>query len=637
VTGSGGEVAPRLANLNGGDDLEIVLADSSGRLSVLDERGRPLPSFNRGQPQSTRRYALVGGHNRPSSSLGGFPREPFRTPAIGDITGDGDPEIVASAGEHVYAWHHDGRRVREFPVRIDRGLSEPCKRGRRAKPCFNAERRAITEENHIKRGFLGSVALADLDEDRRLDVVVGSLDQHVYAWDGRGRRLRARDADGRFPVKLSTPGTIGAEIVTSPAIADLDGDADPEVVIATNEIVEAASEPPDTPEGIPDALAQGATGSSVIYAIHADGRPVDGWPVKVGVLAGDLLPLVFPGSDAAALDADGDPDDDEVAVSAATGAAKVVDGDGSTIAVLSNAVTPSANVTDASLQGNTADYPSVGDLGTGSPSVIKGGYSLMGAANLLAANQNFPFNHTLQAWNPRSGDYLPGFPVATDDFMLLSQPAIAKVDRAGTGRQALTGTGLYQLHAYGRTGTEPPGWPKFLGGWVQPTPAVGDIDADDRLEVTAVTREGWAFVWDTPAPTCQSGRTTTNGEWWTSHHDEHGTANYRADSRPPSRPGEVNVRRGGSRVTMSFRRSGDDVRCGEAQAYEVRGANRPIRTGAEFRDARPVRAGGPAEGTPGPREELAVRRTRFRFLAIRARDDAGNVSFVRSARLRARR
>ena len=62
-------------------------------------------------------------------------------------------------------------------------------------------------------------------------MVTGSLDQHVYAWDGEGESLPG------FPAKLESEDAAGAEIVTSPAIAELDGEAPPEVVLATNEVI----------------------------------------------------------------------------------------------------------------------------------------------------------------------------------------------------------------------------------------------------------------------------------------------------------------------------------------------------------------------------------------------------------------
>ena len=138
--GTGGEASPRLFDLNGDNTLDTVLADSSGELRVLNHDGQPLPSFNNGQPVRTGLYPNV--HlGADSYNTVDPPREVLRTPAIGDIDGDLEPEIVDSAGEHVYAWEADGSAVAGFPVRIDPALSRPQDR---------------TRNNHIKRGFTAS-------------------------------------------------------------------------------------------------------------------------------------------------------------------------------------------------------------------------------------------------------------------------------------------------------------------------------------------------------------------------------------------------------------------------------------------------------------------------------------------------
>jgi hypothetical protein len=584
-SGTGGESSPRLADLDADDRLDVLLPTSAGELHVLRADGTPLPSFNGGRPVRTEPYAVAAAH----AGAGGLgegvlaepPLEPLRVPVVGDVTGDGDPEILVTAGERLYGWARDGRVLPGFPRRIDPALSEPCVPGV-PKPCFEARDRAITSAKHLKRGFLGSPALADLDGDGKLEVVAGSLDQHVYAWDGAGRPVPG------FPARLdSGKPEDGAEIATSPAVAELDGTPGDEIVLATNEVLDARRELPDrlSLEDLGSLLTSTATGSTPVYAIDGNGKTLPGWPVEIGTLTGDILPLVVPSHDAAVVDVDGD-GRDEVSISAATGAARLVAADGSTIKSFQQVPGPDAQITDRSLQLNLADYPAIGRLQAGEPpAVVKGGLSTNGVVNLLAVNQNLPFNHTVQAWSlgasrndPRAGTYLPGYPVATDDYQLLSQPALAKVDGSGGGRQALVGTGLYQLHAYGALGAEPKGWPKFLGGWIQSTPAVGDVDGDGRLDVLAFTREGWGFAWGTDAPACSVGGAATNEEWWTFHHDEHGTARHGHDARPPSRPGPLTVERCRRRPADRVRRRRRRPECGRRRPTRSPGRPGPSTT-----------------------------------------------------------
>jgi hypothetical protein len=619
VSASGGEVSPRLYDLNGDNALDVVLGTTTGELFVFEASGRPLQSWNGGRPVTTRPYAQWSAHAGSAPGLGqvGPLGEALRTPAIGDVTGDGEPEVVATAGEHIYAWHRDGSRVRGFPQRIDPAFSHQCKGA--APRCFAPADRLLTRDNHVKRGFMASPALADLNEDGTLDIVGPSLDQRVYAWDGRGRDLPG------FPVRIdSGDAADGGEIVASPTIADLDGDGDPEIVVATNELLDA--EFPDSPNIDPNDLlglfVQSATGTSATYALHGNGKPVDGWPVKTGALAGDLLPVVFPGEDAAAGDL-APRKGDEVAIFAGTGFVRLVGGDGRVIRGFASTPDADSRVSDTTPVLNLADYPSIGRLtDEQGPSLIKGGIGLAGAANLLATNQNLPFNHSVQAWDAATGEYRPGYPVATDDFQLLSQPAIAKV--GGSGRQALVGTGLYQLHAYGAGGDEPSGWPKFTGGWLFATPSVGDIDGDGELDVTTATREGFAFAWRTGVDACGDG-SPTNDEWWTFHHDEHGTARYGHDARPPGAPRALDRTRRGRTVRLSWRAPGDDWLCGDSARFRIVGGKGPI-DGPD--DGRVLES-----GNAGKQGALVSRSFELpagvRRLGIVYRDEAGNWGHAR--------
>ena len=254
------------------------------------------------------------------------------------------------------------------------------------------------------------------------------------------------------------------------------------------------------------------------------------------MLAGDLLPLVLPGHDAAVLDSDGD-GDDEVSVSAATSiAGQGASSSTATARPISTYSTRAANTPDQGPVLNLADYPSIGDLsGDGTPAVVKGGLTLNGVANLLAVNQNLPFSHVEQAWDPTTGQQLPGFPRATDDFQLLSQPRRSHASpdpglapRRSSAPACTSCTPTAPTAPRRRAGRSSP------AAGSQATPAVGDADGDGDLDVTALTREGWSFLWDTGVAACGG----SNNEWWTFHHDERDTANYGTDARPPGTPTE---------------------------------------------------------------------------------------------------
>ena len=68
-----------------------------------------------------------------------------------------------------------------------------------------------------------SPAVADLDGDGRLEVIIGSKDHKVYIWDAEGRL---------FP---GWPKATGGPISSSPAVGDLDGDGTLELVIGSKD------------------------------------------------------------------------------------------------------------------------------------------------------------------------------------------------------------------------------------------------------------------------------------------------------------------------------------------------------------------------------------------------------------------
>src|SRR5439155_14701864 len=332
----GGEAAIKLAHLGSchaerpaaARELQVSVATSAGEVQVYCEDGSTFPGFPvQAQVQSNATPHLAA----PGLQAVPPPRPTMPTPAVGDIDGDGAAEIVVAAGEKVYAWRSDGTLQPGFPVSVDTSLSAPAVR---------------SETNHVKTGIFASPALSNLHDDLKssrcdgkLDIVVAALDGRVYVWDWQGR-LRSG-----FPVRLidsSEAKPIGTESITTPTLADLDGDGFTDIVVASNEVYSDDFDPAEfqrlmehltAPLGLPSALAgtfldqafTQATGSTRSYAVqhdgndHAGGPFLPGWPIRLGVLVPDILPLVGPGFMAAAADLDGDPSTLEVVTGTSTG------------------------------------------------------------------------------------------------------------------------------------------------------------------------------------------------------------------------------------------------------------------------------------------------------------------------------
>ena len=601
--GTGGEASERLWDVDGDNRLDVVLADSSGALRVLDRRGEPLAAFNGGRPVHTRVLAPV----RPEAP--GFdrvepPREPLRTPAIGDIDGDLEAEIIDSAGEHVYAWNLDGTEVPGFPVRVNPDFSRPQDR---------------TRENHVKRGFIASPALADLQGDAALEIVIGALDQHVYGWNGRGEAIAG------FPVKLRDPSLPGAEIITTPAVGDITGDGRPEIVTPTAEFDDNPSAPgaPDGPTDLPgllqggliNILANAIGGSGRTYALDATGHVLPGWPIKPNGAVPDALPLVAPSYDHVLGNLDDDPQL-EIVGGVVSGDVEAYEADGSTRTTFDSSPGGGEHA-DKSKVLNLFENPLAADL-DGQPGleVVRGGMTLNGLVNLgIAVGQNLPYNHVVQAWSGATGQSLPAYPQAVEDYQLLSSPSVADVSDA-PGRELLVGTGLYLLRNLNATGQEGSGFPKFTGGWIFAVPAVGDIDGDNRLDIATLTREGNAFAWKTDSPVCG-----TNDEWWTSRHDERSTGAHGTDSRPPAVPAGIALGAGETSRRLRWTVPGDDWQCGTPNRLRILTADTPI-TGAADGS---VLVDAPAEGSAGAAASRVVPSAPIRAeLAVVYRDENGN-------------
>jgi len=231
------------------------------------------------------------------------------SPRVGDLDGDGDMEVVlATADGLIYAFRHDGGAV--LP------------------DCAGPHGFIAVASGHISR----TPALADLDGDGTLEVVVVSDDGMLHAWhvtddDGNGH---ADPVSDHFPVEIGGPAS------APPIVADLDADYGLEIaatsrggdlvivdqagrhvgtspysfgVLVLDDVTMAAGDLDGDDES---ELVLSTTNRGWVTALNADGTPLPGWPVDVPgwenetvrVLLGDLdrssdgrLDIVAAGSD----------------------------------------------------------------------------------------------------------------------------------------------------------------------------------------------------------------------------------------------------------------------------------------------------------------------------------------------------
>lgn len=595
--GTGGEAPLSYADLDGDNVPELVVPGEDGLLRVFDAEGNDFPGF----PVATgTQYQAADHGNAPgfaALAASAPPREILRGAAVADLDDDGIPEIIDTAGIHIYVWQADGTMRDGFPVALDMDN------------CAAAEQRQ--PDIHRKCGFLGSPAVGRLKgSDKPPVITAAGLDGHLYAFRADGSALSG------YPVNLVDPGQpadaqVLAESVNSPAIGDLDDDGFDDVVIASNESYDA--EDPDfgsiaggPQEALIQVLAEAAGGSSRVYAISGKtGEFLPGWPIHLNGVIQTILPLIGPGHNTALATVGGQK---TIAVSTTGGAVGLYGVDGTLLRNMQSSVPGAAsNATDKTGQLSLFEYGTFGDIdGTGSVDIAHYGLSLLGAANLLLVGQNFPYNHLIGAYDANTGVALPAYPVVTDDYQFLSSSNIGKV-ADGLSNQILAGTGLGLVHAYdGLTGLDAAEFPKQTGGWLFAPP---ELSRDSRL--AAITREGYLFEWDVAAaPRCQS-------EWPSFRHDAHNTGNYDADGTPPGAVRNLTAARSDAgAVSVSWIAPGDDGLCDDS----------PVTTYRISVNGTPQDDTGPAPQPAGSTQTIALADGASN-ITVQGVDEAGNVGY----------
>lgn len=454
--------SPALADINNDTFLEIIVATNNGHIVAVDHNHNILWDTD----------------TAPYFGMAAGTQEIHSSPAVADIDNDGFLEIAVGTGT-IYAsvctqgglivLDHNGQVKPGWPKLAADGDVPPV---------------------GCRDTIFSSPAIGDLDKDGDLEIVAAGFDKRIYAWHHTGTLVAGYPPDSalheRFPTWPNLNDQLGDDTWGSPALADLDNDGYPEVIIGTGEGNFDDSYPNGVgwvcPYASPAGWAPGYCGGSV-YAFDRFGEPKHGFP-RYFLEEISSTPAVIDIND------DGkqeffmglgqfynlySPDHPQYGFMVLG-----LDGQGNN---LPGWPQPTG--------GNVVVSPSLGDIaGDSAPEVI-----------VIADDRK------LYAWN-LNGTLVPGFPMTPRDqngnasSPFNTQMGLVLGDFDGDGKMEIFLNQSWTVNVVDGNGQQLTGtnFPNntqpiyYANGTLINTPAVGDIDNDGKLELIASNSK--LYVWD---------------------------------------------------------------------------------------------------------------------------------------------
>jgi len=207
-----------LYDLDGDGDLEIISPTYAGDLVVLHHDGTPFRNF-----PVTLEGSMADGAS------------------VADINGDGNVEIIVGTwGNRLYVIDLDGNDLNGFPLELaGRVSSAPVvgnidgssdgspevlfSEGTSFFRAYDQAGQELWAYNKSSMSIQADPAISDLDGDGDLEIIFGGLDRRLYVLNHTGSLLPG------WPVSA------GGVIYGSPSTADLDGDGEAEVFAGSND------------------------------------------------------------------------------------------------------------------------------------------------------------------------------------------------------------------------------------------------------------------------------------------------------------------------------------------------------------------------------------------------------------------